>query len=105
VTRWTVRLTQSARRDFAAVIATIAENSGERVAARWRRRILGQAGTLAGRPYLGAGDEDLGPGRRRLVVSPYLIVYELAPPNEVVILRIIHGARDLPALFGDPASE
>jgi plasmid stabilization system protein ParE len=101
VTRWVVRLTRTARRDFAGVIATIAENSGSLVAARWRGRILGQIGHLADRPYLGARDEDLGSGRRRLIVAPYLIVYELMPANVVAVLRIIHGARDLPALFGD----
>jgi len=32
-------------------------------------------------------------------VSPYLVVYELTTPNEIAVLRVVHGARDLPALF------
>ena len=57
--------------------------------------------TLVRQPYLGAADEDLGRGRRRLVLAPYLIVYEIGPGNEIAILRIVHGARDLPTLFDD----
>jgi toxin ParE1/3/4 len=88
-----------ARRDFAAIIGTIAEEASQRTAARWSRRILKQVGTLADQPFLGAVDEHLGPGRRRLVVQPYLIVYEFASSSEITVLRILHGARDLPSLF------
>jgi toxin ParE1/3/4 len=99
VTRWTVSLTVTARRDLAQVIAVIAKNAGSRTAARWRRGILDQISLLSSQPYLGAHDELLGRGRRRLILTPYLIVYEFQSANEIMILRIIHGARDLPALF------
>ena len=94
-----------ARRDFAAIIGTIAEEASERTAARWRSRILKQVATLADRPYLGAQDEHLGPGRRRVVVAPYLIVYEFASLTEIRVLRILHGARDLTTLFRQPSSD
>jgi plasmid stabilization system protein ParE len=94
-----------ARRDFASIIGTIAEEASQRTAARWSRRILKQVGALTDRPFLGAVDEHLGSGRRRLVLAPYLIVYELASPTEITVLRILHGARDLPTLFRQSSSE
>jgi plasmid stabilization system protein ParE len=86
---------------LAAVIDVIAKEAGSRSATRWRRRILDRLALLRSRPLLGAIDEDIGPGRRRLVVAPYLIVYEFQSATEVVILRIVHGARDLRAVFND----
>ena len=101
MTARTLIYSPAASRDLSAILSVIAENAGARAAARWRKSFIERTNALTRQPRLGAVDEDLGPGRRRLVVSPYLVVYELATPNEVAILRIIHGARDLPALFGD----
>lgn len=93
--------TRLARAELDEIIATIAFHAGRRTAAKWRRRIRDAAVRLAEFPYLGAADEaQLGPGRRRWVVEPYLIVYRVEPDRSVTVLRIVHGARDLPALFG-----
>jgi toxin ParE1/3/4 len=55
---------------------------------------------LASRPYLGrARDEDLGPGSRSFPVGEYVIVY-CVEDDDVSILRVVHGRRDLEALFG-----
>jgi len=105
VTRRAVKFGSTANRDLVSIIAAIRENAGARVAARWRRIFEERANALAEQPFLGAADEDLGSGRRRLVVAPYLIVYELPSPDEVSILRVVHGARDLPSLFGDLSSD
>jgi plasmid stabilization system protein ParE len=51
-------------------------------------------------PYSGPEDPDLG-GRRRIVVKPYLVIYRIETPSLVRVVRIVHGARDLPALFED----
>ena len=102
MTRCTVSLTTTARRDLSVVVETIAAEAGSRVAARWRRRLLAKAGELTDQPNLGARDDKLGLGRRRLVVSPYLIIYEFLSANEIAVLRIVHGARDLPTLFRTP---
>ena len=99
MSRPAVSFTTTARRDLALIVATIAENSGPRTAARWRNRLESRARTLADQPFLGAVDDVLGPGRRRLVISPYLIVYRVRDDHEVTVLRILHGARDLPSLF------
>lgn len=34
-----------------------------------------------------------------MVVRPYLIVYRIVSKDLVRVVRIVHGARDLPALF------
>jgi plasmid stabilization system protein ParE len=101
VSRRTLIFSPAASRDLTSILSVIADGAGSRVAMRWRRTFDERTAALTVQPYVGAVDEDLGPGRRRLVVPPYLIVYHLPIPTEVVILRVVHGARDLRALFGD----
>ena len=56
---------------------------------------------LAKHPYLGrTRDHDLGAGSRTFPVGEYVIVYTVEHKN-VLILRVVHGRRDLAALFGD----
>ncbi len=50
---------------------------------------------------LGAQDDRLR-GRRRLIEGPYLVVYRLLN-DEARVVRIVHGARDLDAIFADDA--
>ncbi len=55
---------------------------------------------LAMHPYLGrARDEDLRPGLRNFPVGEYLIIYRIEG-EDVVILRVIQGNRDVQGLFG-----
>lgn len=56
---------------------------------------------LASRPYLGrVRDEDFGAGSRSFSVGEYVIVY-CVEDKDVFILRVVHGRRDLEALFGE----
>jgi toxin ParE1/3/4 len=56
---------------------------------------------LARSPHMGrARDEDLGRGVRSFAVGEYVILYCI-DGGDVLILRVIHGRRDLEALFGD----
>lgn len=55
---------------------------------------------LASCPYVGrARNEDLGIGTRSFPVGQYVIVY-CVEGQDVFILRVVHGKRDLDALFG-----
>jgi toxin ParE1/3/4 len=55
---------------------------------------------LAGYPDLGRPrDDDLGIGLRSFPVGEYVIVY-LVEDEEVFILRVVHGRRDIEELFG-----
>jgi len=54
---------------------------------------------LATFPYAGrARDEDFGPGSRSFPVGEYVVV-SCVDGNDVLILRVVHGRRDLEALF------
>ena len=95
----TIVFSAAARKDIQAIVADIASNAGARVAARWRQTLVERARSLADHPFLGVEGATIGSGRRRLVVAPYLIVYRVVSDERINIVRIIHGARDLPALF------
>ena len=56
---------------------------------------------LARNPYLGRRRDDLRLGYRSFPVGDYVVVYRAAGDDEVLILRIIRGSRDIPALFGE----
>jgi toxin ParE1/3/4 len=54
---------------------------------------------LARHPYAGRSREhEFGPGMRSLAVSDYVIVYTLEHES-VQVLRVVHGRRDLEAIF------
>jgi toxin ParE1/3/4 len=55
---------------------------------------------LASHPNLGrARDEDLRPGLRTFPVGEYVIFYRIED-EDVVILRVLRGSRNMAALFG-----
>jgi len=55
---------------------------------------------LASFPHNGrARDDDFGPGCRSMTVGEYAIVY-CVENEDVLILRVVHGRRDLEVLFG-----
>ena len=50
---------------------------------------------LAQHPYLGrVRDEDFGSGSRSFAVGEYVVIYRVHRPS-VLILRVVHGRRDL----------
>lgn len=51
-------------------------------------------------PELGRSAPELGAGRRLWRVWDYLMIYRVTS-DEVVIERVLHGARDLDALFDE----
>jgi toxin ParE1/3/4 len=54
---------------------------------------------LARFPHIGRRrDEDLRPGLRSFVAGEYVIIYRVAD-EDVLILHVIRGSRDLRALF------
>ncbi|CBS86847.1 type II toxin-antitoxin system RelE/ParE family toxin [Azospirillum lipoferum] len=50
-------------------------------------------------PGIGRPRPDLGTCLRSLALPPYVIVYCHTEPDRVVVIRIIHGARDLSRLI------
>jgi toxin ParE1/3/4 len=54
---------------------------------------------LGGHPNIGrVRDEDLRPGLRSFPVGEYLIIYRIQD-DDVIILRVVRGSRNLVALF------
>jgi toxin ParE1/3/4 len=51
-------------------------------------------------PEMGRAAPDLGDDRRIWLVWDYLLIYRVTS-DEVIIERILHGARDLDALFDE----
>ena len=94
-----VEITRRARIDLVEIGDYLERVAGKRTALRWVTRLEEKALSLAAQPYAGAEDSELG-GRRRVVVRPYLIVYRIRSNDLVSVVRVVHGARDLPALFG-----
>jgi toxin ParE1/3/4 len=48
---------------------------------------------------MGPERPELGPGIRSISLSPYVIYYEVTD-EAVIILRVLHGARDPHVQFG-----
>ncbi len=94
-------ISPAAAQDLDEILATVAQDGisrAELVAARLRAGI----DRIAHHPLLGHQHSLIDtPTLRVWVVRPYLIVYRHSTrPIEVV--RILHGARDLAALFDPP---
>lgn len=89
--------TKRAEEDLIGIWTFIAEDDAA-AADRLLDRIDAVCGLLAENPLLGPARPDLRPDLRYFTVARYLILYRKMAGG-VEIVRIIHGARDLPALF------
>lgn len=93
----------AAREDIFSIFDYIADESGSTVTghsfvARLRRRCL-ELSKLPG--HMGRSRPDLGPDIRSTAFGNYVIVFRYAG-NDLEILRIIEGHRDIDAQFSNP---
>jgi toxin ParE1/3/4 len=98
------RLTPQAEADLDQIWDYIFEQSGDvEIARREVASVAAQFLLLADYPKMGrARDSDLGSGRRSLPVGRYVIVYRVVDEferSDVLILRVVHGSRDMEELF------
>ena len=95
------RVAQRAEADLDDIWLYVAkESSSIEIANRLIDTITDRFFVLASFPYIGRSrDEDFGPGCRTLAVGEYVIVYCIEN-EDALILRVVHGRRDLDALFG-----
>ena len=76
------------------------ESDSIRIADRVINSITETLFLLAGHPHIGRRrDEDLKPGLRSFPAGKYVIIYRVDKNKDVLILRVIHGKRDIEALF------
>jgi toxin ParE1/3/4 len=96
------RVAPQAAADLDGIWYYVATESGSiEVANQLIDSITDRFSLLASHPYLGrARADDFGVGSRSFPVGEYVIVY-CVEDDEVLILRVAHGRRDLEALFGN----
>lgn len=96
------RLSIPALRDLREISRHIAADSPTR-ALRLAKNLLSKCDSLGHDPVIGRTRDDLDIGLRGFPVGDYLIFYK-ATDIQVEIVRILHGARDLPAIFDKDVS-
>ena len=67
-------------------------------------RLVGRCQGLALHPRLGPARPDIAPDARMLTLGDYLILYRIRG-DDVEIVRVVHGARQLETLFGDDTEQ
>ncbi len=94
------RLAPQAAADLDDIWYYVAKESGSiEIADHLIDAITGRFFLLASHPYLGrVRDDDFGMGSRSFAVGEYVIVY-CVEDDAVLILRVVHGRRDLETLF------
>ncbi len=67
---------------------------------RWVDQLDEQFQLWATQPMMGRAREELAPGVRSIPFGRYVVFY--APIDDGIdVIRVLHGARDIDALFGD----
>ena len=88
-------LTESAGKDLENIADEIGQEQGFDASRGWLDAITARFESLGARPRMGRmRDHDLGQGRRSILFRSYIIVYRLAG-DDAIILRVVHGRRDL----------
>lgn len=94
------RLTKPAIQDIEQIAEYIANQSGFDRADRFLNKLDAKFAKIAQFPNLGRQRNEILPDLRSLPINNYLILY-MVIGEEVEILRVISGYRDLSALFTD----
>jgi toxin ParE1/3/4 len=88
--------------DFSSGVEYLAREASEEIARRWENAAYGTITQLQKHPSLGRLRRDLHPpGIRTFSVKyfPRHLIFYIARENELVLLRVKHGAMNLHALF------
>jgi toxin ParE1/3/4 len=91
------RLTARARRDVVSIWSYIAVDS-EAAADRFIDLLVQHFQLLGDNPHLGRRRDELRADYRSFPVGDYLIFYRAGQPG-VRIMHVVHGRRDVEALF------
>ena len=95
---------RAALRDLEGIVARIAIDDPN-AAERFRKRILTRIAILRTLPESAQPRPEFGVGIRTIPIGRYIVFVRVAVPK-VTVLRIIHGARDLPRLMKpNPSSQ
>jgi toxin ParE1/3/4 len=92
-----VRFLPTAEADLRILWYQIAEHNYY-AADEWLEAVWNRAKSLSQFPERGSPRDDLLSGIRMLIEGKYLIFYRIEN-EEVEIVRVVHGAMDLPKIF------
>ena len=92
-----VQYTTLAQEDILDIAYYVAQDN-EEAAQRLIGKILRACDRIGVSPKAGRLRAELAPNLRSFPVEKYLVFYRLVPGG-IEVLRVLHGARDLPSLF------
>ncbi|MGD0462586.1 MAG: type II toxin-antitoxin system RelE/ParE family toxin [Tepidisphaeraceae bacterium] len=92
-----VRTTVHADADIRSIAQWIARDSAH-AAAKWIDDLEREFSKIAQTPGIGTDRNDLRPQLRSVAFGNYLIFFK-SMHNGVIVVRVIHGARDYAAIF------
>jgi toxin ParE1/3/4 len=95
-----INVSDRARHDLDAIWSTVAADN-LRAADRLTHKITAQYAKLCRFPGMGSQRDELRPELRSWPVGNYLIFYKIVDDG-IEIIRVLHGARDIPKLFNQP---
>lgn len=90
-----IELSAQADHDIADIVKYLAMDDPE-AARRFFGRLTERIVQLSRFPKLGRMRSDIGDNVRALLISPYIALYRIVG-LKLVVLRIVHGSRDLSA--------
>jgi len=91
--------TPDAPQDLDALFDYIGEqNHSPLAAAKLIRSIAERCQLYADQPLIGEARPELGEAVRSFTIGAYVVIYRPLQGG-IIVLRIIHGARDIPAIF------
>lgn len=92
----TVRVSRGARKDLRTILRFLAENGGLGPAADFSKSIDQTLQVLAVHPLAYAEKPELGHAVRGAIIGSYLVIYRYrSREDEVAILRVLHGRRQI----------
>lgn len=97
--RATVEIAPDAERDLGSIRSWQESEWGRRAALTWARAFRRALFVMESHPAIGRLDPDLGDAVRRYLVEPYVVIYDEPGAGRVRVLRVVHGARDLPTVL------
>jgi len=92
-----VQRTEQAELDLVEIWSYIADDNPD-AADRLLAEIDEVCATLADAPHAGRLREDLATNLRSLPVGNYVVLYR-PRADGIIVIRVLHGARDMPELF------
>jgi toxin ParE1/3/4 len=92
-----VRRADEAQTDISDALDYLAERSTA-AAVRLSDQLEAKCRLLSTNPFVGRAREEIAAGLRSVVVGSYVLLYSVTDA-EVIVVRFLHGSRDLPAAF------